>query len=39
VAERYAAIDWASEHHDVLVQKAGGEEVLAASFALRPSPS
>ena len=32
MAERYAAIDWASEHHDVLVQKAGGEEVLAASF-------
>lgn len=30
--ERYAGVDWASEKHDVLVQDAGGEEVLAATF-------
>ncbi len=32
MAERYAGVDWASEKHDVLVQDAGGEEVLAATF-------
>jgi transposase len=30
--ERYAGLDWASEKHDVLVQDAGGEQVLAATF-------
>ena len=30
--ERYAGVDWASEKHDVLVQEAGGAEVLAATF-------
>jgi transposase len=30
--ERYAGVDWASEKHDVLVQDAGGEELLAATF-------
>ena len=30
--ERYAGVDWASDKHDVLVQDAGGEEVLAATF-------
>jgi transposase len=30
--ERYAGVDWASEKHDVLVQDAGGEEPLAATF-------
>ena len=29
----FAGVDWASEKHDVLVQNAGGEELLAASFA------
>jgi hypothetical protein len=33
VAERYAGVDWASEKHDVLVQEADGEQVLAATFA------
>jgi transposase len=31
--ERYAGVDWASEKHDVVVQDAGGEEVLAATFS------
>ena len=31
--ERYAGVDWASEKHDVLVQEATGEHVLAATFA------
>jgi transposase len=31
--QRYAGVDWASEKHDVLVQDAGGERVLAATFA------
>jgi len=30
--ERYAGIDWATEKHGVLVQDAGGEEALAATF-------
>lgn len=30
--ERYAGVDWASEKHDVLVQDAGGAQVLAATF-------
>jgi transposase len=30
--QRYAGVDWASEKHDVLVQDAGGEELLAATF-------
>lgn len=30
--ERYAGVDWASEKHDVLVQDAGGGEVLATTF-------
>lgn len=30
--QRYAGVDWASEKHDVLVQDAGGEQVLAATF-------
>jgi len=29
----YAGVDWASEKHDVLVANAGGEELLAATFA------
>ena len=32
MAERYAGVDWASEKHDVLVQDASGDEVLAATF-------
>jgi transposase len=32
VAERYAGVDWASEKHDVLVQDADGEQVLATTF-------
>jgi hypothetical protein len=28
-----AGIDWASEEHDVLIEDAGGEELLAATFA------
>lgn len=31
--ERYAGVDWASDKHDVLVQDADGEEVLAATFS------
>ena len=30
---RCAGVDWASEKHDVLVQEADGEQVLAATFA------
>ena len=30
--ERYAGVDWASEKHDVLVQDADGEQVLATTF-------
>jgi len=33
VVGRYAGVDWASEKHDVLVQDAGGEAVLAATFS------
>lgn len=33
MGERYAGVDWASDKHDVLVQDAGGEQVLAATFA------
>src|SRR5437764_2995008 len=29
----FAGVDWASEKHDVVVQNAAGEELLAASFA------
>jgi transposase len=29
----YAGVDWAAEKHDVVVQDAAGEELLAASFA------
>ena len=29
----YAGVDWAAEKHDVIVQDAAGEELLAASFA------
>src|ERR1700749_2498680 len=29
----YAAVDWASEKHDVLVADAAGEKLLAATFA------
>ena len=32
MAERYAGVDWASDKHDVLVQEADGEKVLAATF-------
>ena len=32
MVERYAGVDWASEQHDVLVQDADGEQVLAATF-------
>src|ERR1051325_4801343 len=31
--ERYAGVDWASETHDVLVQEASGEKVLAATYS------
>lgn len=30
--QRFAGVDWASEKHDVLVQDADGDEVLAATF-------
>jgi transposase len=33
VADRYAGVDWACDKHDVLVQDAGGGEVLATTFA------
>jgi transposase len=33
VVGRCAGVDWASEKHDVLVQEAGGERVLAGTFA------
>ena len=33
MGSNYAGVDWASEKHDVLVQNAAGEELLAASFA------
>ena len=33
MASNYAGVDWASEKHDVVVQNAAGEELLAASFA------
>ena len=29
----YAGVDWASEKHDVVVQNAAGEALLAATFA------
>ena len=32
VADRYAGVDWASDKHDVLIEEAGGEEVLATTF-------
>jgi transposase len=32
VADRYAGVDWASDKHDVLVEEAGGERVLATTF-------
>jgi transposase len=31
--ERYAGVDWASEKHDVVVQDAAGEKLLAATFS------
>ena len=33
MASNYAGVDWASEKHDVAVQNAAGEQLLAASFA------
>ena len=33
MARNFAGVDWASEKHDVVVQNAAGEELLAASFA------
>ena len=32
MGSNYAGVDWASEKHDVVVQDAAGEELLAASF-------
>ena len=32
MVQRYAGVDWASEKHDVVVQDAGGGEVLATTF-------
>src|SRR5512142_2905729 len=33
MGSNYAGVDWAAEKHDVIVQDAAGEELLAASFA------
>jgi hypothetical protein len=33
MADRYAAVDWASDKHDVLVADRHGEELLAGTFA------
>ena len=33
MGSNYAGIDWAAEKHDVIVQDAAGEELLAAWFA------
>ena len=33
MASNYAGVDWASEKHDVAVQNAAGEQLLAASLA------
>jgi hypothetical protein len=33
VAERHAGLDWVSEKRDVLIQDAGGDELLSAAFA------
>jgi transposase len=33
VADRYAGLDWASDKHDVLVEEANGEQVLATTFS------
>ena len=33
MGSNYAGVDWASEKHDVVVQNAAGEELLAATFA------
>jgi len=32
VADRYAGVDWASDKHDVLIEEANGEQVLATTF-------
>jgi len=32
VADRYAGVDWAGDKHDVLVEEANGDEVLATTF-------
>jgi transposase len=33
MGSNYAGVDWAAEKHDVIVQDAAGEELLAATFA------
>ncbi|MDX6706852.1 MAG: hypothetical protein QOI48_2698 [Solirubrobacteraceae bacterium] len=32
MADRYAGVDWASDKHDVLIEEADGEHVLATTF-------
>ena len=32
MADRYAGVDWASDKHDVLIEEADGEQVLATTF-------
>ena len=34
MGSNYAGVDWASEKHDVVVQNAAGEQLLAASLRM-----